>query len=59
MSSSSMHFGSWNIMGLNDPIKQKAINIFVKHHKLSLVALLEHKIKESRIDNIAKSMLPN
>lgn len=46
-------------MGLNDPIKQKAINIFVKHHKLSLVALFEHKIKESRIDNIAKSMLPN
>lgn len=53
-----LHFGCWNMRGLNDPIKQKEVRFFVNKNKLSLLGLVEHKIKESNSSRILKSMLP-
>lgn len=59
MPSSALSFGFWNIRGLNDPIKQKEAKFFVKNNKLSLVGLIEHKIKEPRAERIVIYICPN
>lgn len=59
MNSSDLCIGFWNIRGLNDPLKQKEAKIFVRTSKLSMVGLLEHKIKESNVDRILKYICPH
>jgi len=55
MLSSSIRFGCWNLRGLNDPIKQKVAKVFVNKNQLSMVGLIEHKIKEPNIKKIVNS----
>lgn len=45
--------------GLNDPLKQKEVKQLVRKYNLSLIGLLEHKIKEPNSNRILNSMLPN
>lgn len=59
MSNTPLYFGSWNMRGLNDPIKQIEIKSFVKNNNMSLIGLIEHKIKEPNSGRILNSMLPN
>lgn len=58
MSINPLHFGCWNMRGLNDPIKQKEVRSFVTINKLSFLGLVEHKIKEPNASKILTSMLP-
>lgn len=58
MSSTQLHFGFWNIRGLNDPIKQKEVKSFVKNNKLSLMGLIEHKIKEPKSSRVFGLLFP-
>jgi exonuclease III len=53
-----LHFGSWNMRGLNDPIKQKEVASFVRANNLSLFGLLEHKIREANYPRIINYMFP-
>lgn len=48
MNSTTLHFGCWNLRGLNDPLKQSEAKKWVKINKLALVGLIEHKIKEPK-----------
>ena len=49
---------AWNIRGLNDPLKQKELKSFVRVHSLSVVCLLETRIRESNKDRIFTSIFP-
>jgi hypothetical protein len=39
------NIGSWNIQGFNGSLKHKVVNDWVNNHNLSLVGILETKIK--------------
>ena len=49
---------AWNIRGLNDPLKQTELKSFVRVHSLSVVCLLETRIRESNKDRIFTSIFP-
>lgn len=55
----STHFGFWNLRGLNDPLKQREAKKWVFNNKLSLVGLIEHKIKEPNVSKVVSTMLPH
>lgn len=50
---------SWNIRGLNNPKKQEDIAIFLKKHRISLVCLLETKVKKEKEQQIANHIFRN
>ena len=51
-------FASWNIRGLNDPLKQKEVRSFVEFHVLDFVCILETRVRASNKDRIFNSILP-
>lgn len=59
MTSSSLHFGVWNLRGLNDPLKQKAAKKFLNNNDLSLFGLVEHKVKEPNIKKVVNFICPH
>lgn len=58
MPTQPINFGFWNIRSLNDPIKQKEAKCFVNNNRLSLLGLIEHKIKGVWVDRIMKVVCP-
>jgi exonuclease III len=58
MSVNPLQFGFWNMRGLNDPLKQKEVRSFVNKNKLSVIGLVEHKIKEHNFSRVFSSMIP-
>lgn len=51
-----MNFGSWNIKGLNSPLKQKEIKSFMAKNKLKLFVILETKVKKKNEERIRRSI---
>ena len=51
-------FASWNIRGLNDPLKQIEVRSFVKSHALDFVCILETRVRVSNKDRIFSSIFP-
>jgi len=49
---------SWNIRGLNMPLKQKEIRRMVFSHRISILCLLETRVKQDNFPKVAGSMLP-
>jgi hypothetical protein len=49
----------WNVRGLNHPSKQKEVLSIVRTKQISIVCLVENKVKESHAVQICSSMLPN
>ena len=58
MSINPLQFGFWNMRGLNDPLKQREVRSFVNKNNLSIIGLVEHKIKEINFCRITCSMFP-
>lgn len=54
-----LQIGFWNMRGLNDPLKQKEVRSFVNKNKLSIIGLVEHKIKEPNFNRVFCSMIPS
>ena len=54
----ALHLGFGNLRGLNDTLKQKEAKKFITNNKLSLVGLLEHKIKESNAKRVLNFVCP-
>ena len=52
-------FAAWNISGLNDPLKQKEVISFVMVHSLSVVCLLETRVRVSNKDKNFTSIFPS
>ena len=51
-------FASWNIRGLNDPLKQREVRSFVKFHALDFICLLETRVRAPNRDRIFSSLFP-
>ena len=51
-------FATWNIRGLNDPLKQKEVRSFVISNDLDFVCILETRVRVSNKDRIFNSLLP-
>lgn len=58
MMNTALHFGFWNLRGLNDTLKQKEAKKFINNNKLSLIGLLEHKIKEVNAKRVLNFICP-
>jgi exonuclease III len=50
---------SWNVRGLNMPLKQKEVRKVVRRLNLSIVCLVETRIKVDNFSQIVASMLPS
>lgn len=47
-----MIIASWNVRGMNNPIKTKEIKHFLDVHNVSVVGLMETKIKENKAQKV-------
>ena len=52
-----MIFASWNIRGVNDPLKQREVRSLVFGNNVSLLGLNETRVHKDNSFNIAESML--
>ncbi|KAH7836105.1 hypothetical protein Vadar_032774 [Vaccinium darrowii] len=50
--------GAWNIRGLNDPLKQKEVLSFIRSQKLSLVGIVEIKVRLENFDKTVRFCFP-
>ncbi|KAH7847812.1 hypothetical protein Vadar_030492 [Vaccinium darrowii] len=50
--------GAWNIRGLNDPLKQKEVLSFIRSQKLSLVGIVETKVRSENFDKTVRFCFP-
>lgn len=50
--------GTWNIRGLNDPLKQKAVCSFVRVNRLSLFGVVETKIRSVNLPQSTARCFP-
>lgn len=48
----------WNIRGLNDLFKQKEVTSFVRRVKVSLICLLETRVKVEKAEKIKENFVP-
>ncbi|KAH0761484.1 hypothetical protein KY290_017557 [Solanum tuberosum] len=53
-----MKLVTWNIRGLNKLHKQKELKLFVEENNVSIIEILEHKIKENTTHGIVKKIVP-
>lgn len=50
--------GSWNARGLNSAFKQHGIRLWIDHHKLEVVGLLETRIMPSNFTTVQAKIVP-
>lgn len=51
-------FGTWNIRGLNDPLKQKEVCSFVKLNNLSFFGVVETKVRSANLSSCTSRCFP-
>lgn len=49
---------TWNTRGLNKFYKQKEMKLFLKTNKVSIIAIIEHKIKENIASRVIQKIAP-
>ena len=53
-----LNFAAWNIRGLNQPHKQEEVRKFISSSRLSLLGILETKVRYGRRSHLARELLP-
>jgi hypothetical protein len=48
----------WNIRGINNLLKQKEVRSFVRRVKVSLICLLETRVKVEKAEKIKENIVP-
>ena len=51
-----MIISSWNVRGMNSPDKTKEVRHFLETNNISVIGLMETKIKEAKVENIFKKL---
>lgn len=54
-----MKLGTWNIRGLNTPLKQNGVRSFIGQHNIDVLGILETKLGMSTIDQIMRNKFDN
>lgn len=54
-----MIIASWNIRGLNKPLKQREIRHLVSFHRINVLGILETKVKASDFKKVFSSCVSN
>jgi exonuclease III len=54
-----MNFLIWNVRGLNHPSKQKEVVSIIKRHKISLICLIETRVKENKANKVRTCIVPD
>lgn len=54
-----MKISSWNVRGLNDPLKQSEIKKFLRRNKVDIAGLVEVKVRLNKIEKVARKALPH
>ena len=53
-----MIISSWNIRGLNFPIKQKEITRFISHNQIDVIGIIETKVRMPNQAKIQSNFMP-
>lgn len=48
----------WNVTGINKRYKHKELRIYLKINKISLAGLVDTRVEENKVINIAKLVAP-
>ena len=54
-----MIIGSWNVRGLNDPIKHSALRRLIHQERIAPFGLVETRVREKNKDNVSQLLLRN
>lgn len=49
-----MSITSWNVRGLNLPLIIKEVDYFLNKNRISIVGLLETKVREAKVQSVEK-----
>ncbi|XP_070004802.1 uncharacterized protein [Nicotiana sylvestris] len=52
-----MKLATWNVSGLNKTYKQKEMKMFIKNNNILILAIIEHRVKESNAIAILKKIV--
>lgn len=53
-----MKISSWNIRGLNDPIKQHEVRQFLMQNHIDIITIVEVKVRLNKVEKVAKNTFP-
>lgn len=53
------NLGAWNIKGLNWPLKQKEVKLFIGSNKIDVMVILEMKVKKINMDSVKGNVFGN
>lgn len=53
-----MQLVAWNVRGPNKVRKQKEANIFIRTNYVSIIDLIEHKVKGHQATKVLKAIAP-
>lgn len=54
-----LKIAAWNIRGLNNPLKQKEISSFVQSQRLSLIGIVETKVRKEHLASTVSHCFPS
>jgi exonuclease III len=54
-----MNFLIWNVRGLNHPSNQKEVVSMIERHTISLICLIESRVKENKADKVRACIVPD
>lgn len=54
-----INIGEWNIKGLNSPLKQKEVRLFVSRNKLDFIAIVETRVRYNHLDKVSRNPFGN
>lgn len=55
----SMIISTWNIRGINQPLKQKELRHFLQKNKVDVMGVVETRVKVHKTGNILQKMVPD
>ncbi|KAK6793474.1 hypothetical protein RDI58_006927 [Solanum bulbocastanum] len=49
---------TWNVRGFNQEVKHKELRLFVKRNKVTIIAILEHRVRKEKAGSIINKIMP-
>lgn len=49
---------TWNVRGFNKMFKHKELKVFMRDNKVDMIAICEHRVKDTKAAKIIRKVLP-